>query len=84
MTRRNAVKSAVAPPKRAEAPEEEVPSGTSKEILGWVAGDKNRAQAALNKEQSGDQPRKGLVRELNELVAEGDDGNDESTSDGAS
>jgi hypothetical protein len=48
----------------------EVPKGTSSEVLAWVAGDRERAQSALDAENATDKPRKGLVEELKELVAE--------------
>lgn len=45
-----------------------VPSGTTKEVLAWVDGDKERAQQALDVEESHDDPRKGLVKELNQVL----------------
>lgn len=49
-------------------PADNVPSGTTKEVLAWVDGDRDKAQQALDKEQSNNEPRKGLVRELNEVL----------------
>lgn len=49
-----------------EAPEE-VPDGTTDEVLEWVGEDKDRAKLALESEQNG-KKRKGLLRELEELV----------------
>lgn len=45
-----------------------VPSGTTKEVLAWVDGDQERAQQALDVEQSHSDPRKGLVKELNQVL----------------
>lgn len=45
-----------------------VPEGTTKEVLAWVGDDKDRAQAALAAEKASDEPRKGLTRELEELL----------------
>lgn len=55
-----------------EQVEEEVPEGTTAEILGWVGDDQDRAQAALDKEEEDDSPRKGLTSELSKIL-----GNDE-------
>jgi hypothetical protein len=52
----------------------EVPKGTTAEVLEWVDGDKARAAAALAAEEESGQPRKGLVRELNELLEADADG----------
>lgn len=52
---------------------EAVPAGTSKEVLAWVGSDKDRARAALTVEQESDEPRKGLTRELEELLSDGTD-----------
>jgi len=48
----------------------EVPQGTTTEILRWVGDDKNRAQSALDAEQSHDRPRTGLVNELKKRLEE--------------
>lgn len=45
-----------------------VPQGTSKEVIDWVGDDKNRAEVALAEEKASGQPRKGLVRDLEELT----------------
>ena len=47
----------------------DVPTGSIKEILEWVDGDKDKAQAALDVEQADDKPRRGLVSELNEILS---------------
>lgn len=46
----------------------EVPQGTSKEVMEWVGDDKERAAAALAAEQASGEPRKGLTRDLEELL----------------
>jgi hypothetical protein len=48
--------------------QDEVKSGTSREVLNWVGDDKERAQRALDKEQASDKPRSTLIRELNEVL----------------
>lgn len=53
----------------------EVRAGTTKEVLDWVheAGPdevKARAQAALEVEQKSEEPRKGLSRDLEELLSD--------------
>jgi hypothetical protein len=45
-----------------------VADGTEKEVLGWVGEDSDRAAAALAAEQAKDQPRKGLVGKLEQLL----------------
>lgn len=45
----------------------EVPSGSIKEVLDWVDGDKEKAQQALDAEKAGAE-RKTLVKELEELL----------------
>jgi len=45
-----------------------VPDGTTAEILRWVGDDKQRAQAALDKERQADKPRSGLTGELEEIL----------------
>jgi hypothetical protein len=47
---------------------EPVPAGTTAEILRWVGDDKERAQAALDKEQGEDKPRGGLTGELKKIL----------------
>ena len=49
-----------------------VPSGSTKEVLQWVGDDKDKARRALEKEEAHEQPRKGLVRELNEVLEKDD------------
>lgn len=44
------------------------PRGTSKEILGWVGEDANRAAFALEREKDSDEPRPTLVDKLEKLV----------------
>lgn len=51
-----------------ESNENGVPKGSSKEVLEWVGEDQERARQALEAEQSDDKPRKGLVKELEELL----------------
>jgi hypothetical protein len=51
----------------------EVPTGTTKEILAWAGDDKERAQRALDAENENDEPRKGLVKELNARLEKDDD-----------
>jgi hypothetical protein len=58
------------PEKPQEPQQEEVKSGTSREVLGWVGDDKDRARRALEKEQASDKPRSTLIRELNEVLEE--------------
>lgn len=43
---------------------DEVPDGSTKEILAWVDGDADRAALALEAERSRDEPRKSLVEKL--------------------
>ena len=45
----------------------EVPSGSIKEVLDWVDGDKEKAKVALDAEKDG-AGRKTLVKELEELL----------------
>lgn len=45
-----------------------VPSGTEKDVLEWVGEDRDRAQAALELEQSRETPRKGLAEKLQKLA----------------
>lgn len=60
-----------APAAEVEAPAQEVPKGTTREIEAWVDGDKERAQLVIAHENAQEQPRKGLIRAMEELV--GDD-----------
>lgn len=55
----------------APAPEsDEVPQGTSAEIMAWVGDDKDRAQRALDAENANDRPRKTLVSQLEGMTGE--------------
>jgi hypothetical protein len=56
---------------------EDVPTGSAAEILAWVAGDRARAQAALETESHSAKPRKQLSADLAAIVAASDDTNDE-------
>jgi hypothetical protein len=47
--------------------EQTVPEGSIKDVLGWVAEDPTKAQAALDAETSGDN-RKTLVKELKAIL----------------
>lgn len=51
-----------------ESHENGVPKGSSKEVLSWVDGDPEKALLALDAEESDDKPRKGLIKELNEVL----------------
>jgi hypothetical protein len=53
----------------AASDEVQVPKGTTSELLSWVGDDKERAQRALDAENATDKPRKGLVEELEEILA---------------
>ncbi len=46
-----------------------VPEGTIKEVLAWVGDDSDRATRALDAERTSNDPRKGLVRQLEEKLA---------------
>jgi hypothetical protein len=50
--------------------EENVPEGTTAEILAWVGDDKDRAQRALDTENADEKPRKGLTGDLEALLEE--------------
>lgn len=53
---------------------EDVPTGTTPEVLTWVGEDPVRAQKALDVEVENSKPRKGLVEQLTEIIdAEADD-----------
>lgn len=45
-----------------------VPDGTTAEVLAWVGDDEARAQAALDKENADESPRKGLTSELEKIL----------------
>lgn len=55
-----------------ESAASELPRGTTKELLEWVGDDLERAQALLDAELEAEQPRKGLLNELQGLI-NGDD-----------
>lgn len=57
-------------PPEPEPEDESVPDGTSKEVLKWVGDDKERAQAALDKENASNKPRSTLVDDLEKKLAE--------------
>lgn len=59
---------AVAAPEPVEPPAPKAPTGTNKEILAWVGDDKERAELAHAAEESADRPRKGLLKELAEIL----------------
>lgn len=46
----------------------EVPKGTTKELLEWVGEDLERAQLIIDAELEVEQPRKGLLYELQALI----------------
>lgn len=46
------------------------PEGTIREVMGWVGNDKDRAQTALDDENSKESPRKSLVEKLEEVIGE--------------
>jgi hypothetical protein len=50
--------------------DDEVPEGTTAEILAWVGDDQDRAQRALDKENADDKPRTGLTGELEKKLDE--------------
>lgn len=58
-----------------------VPTGTAPEILTWVGDDKEKAQKALDVEKADEKPRKGLVSELEKLLAEDDEDSEEAKED---
>lgn len=49
--------------------EEEVPKGTVKELEEWVGDDKERAQRVLDAENADNEPRKSLVKAMEDLLA---------------
>jgi hypothetical protein len=55
-----------------EPASEPVPDGSTAEILRWVGTDKQRAQAAFDKEQADDRPRHGLTGELKKVLSSSD------------
>lgn len=46
----------------------ETPTGTAKEVLAWVNNDKERAKKSLSLESKETKPRKGLVKNLKEII----------------
>lgn len=64
-------------PEPAPKPESnEVPTGTSAEIAEWAGDDKDRAQRALDTENENPQPRKGLVKQLEAVLADDGEGDE--------
>lgn len=49
------------------AAEDQVPSGSAREVLAWVDGDRQRAERALAAEEINERPRAGLVAELRKV-----------------
>ena len=47
---------------------EEIPAGNISELKDWVGDDKDRAQLVLDDENSQDNPRKTLVKHLEEVI----------------
>lgn len=66
-----AVESTQPEPAPVEAPKVEIPKGTTKELLAWVGDDHARAVLILESERASDEPRKGLMRALEELLVDG-------------
>jgi hypothetical protein len=65
----------------------EPPDGTSAEVMEWVGDDPQKAQAALDKEQSHERPRSGLSEDLQEVIDKGNstsDSGDSSETEAAS
>jgi hypothetical protein len=61
--------SAVPPPAdRSAERANEVPEGTSSEVLDWVGSDKKRAKRALEVEKKQDTPRKTLLARLEDVL----------------
>lgn len=57
-------------PEPAEEPvTDDVPKGTVKEVEAWVGDDKERAQAVLVAENESGEPRKSLVKAMEDLLA---------------
>lgn len=54
-----------------------VPTGSAGDVIAWVAGDRDRAQAALEAESHSAKPRKALTTTLAALVATGTDAEEE-------
>ena len=59
--------SVAAPENATEGSENTVPDGPAAEVLEWVGDDKDRAKAALEAEEAGQQ-RVGLTKKLKELA----------------
>ena len=53
-----------------QSAESSVPTGSVREIMDWVGDDKDRAQSALDQENSKDDSRVSLVRQLEAKIAE--------------
>lgn len=56
--------------KHAQHQGNEVPDGTSEEILAWVGKDARRARRALQKEKNDDNPRESLTEGLQNVISE--------------
>lgn len=48
---------------------DEVPTGTTAQVLSWVGNDKDRAQQAKDKEQERENPRTTLIAKLDDIIA---------------
>jgi hypothetical protein len=69
-------KSEAQPQQQAAPTSTEPPDGTSAEVKAWVGDDKERAQAALDKEQANERPRSGLSEDLQKILDEPADEDD--------
>lgn len=56
------------PETTSEVNTEEIPEGNISELKDWVGDDKDRAQLVLDDENSQDNPRKTLVKHLEEVI----------------
>lgn len=77
--RKSAAEKAARKPEPAQAEQsssDEVPEGTSIEIMSWVGNDKKRAQRALDVENEHEKPRKTLVSQLKALLDDDEDKNE--------
>jgi len=52
-----------------EPGDESVPEGSSAHVLEWVGADKDRAQRALDAEEASGRARRGLVHDLQKILA---------------
>jgi len=53
-----------------------VPKGSTKEVIKWVGDDLEKAALALEAEKNDKKPRKGLIEELNDVLAASSVGSD--------